>query len=127
MKIRREQFDRMLQHDEKAFVDMIINHLQEESPELVEDIPTDELQEMVSNGIARARTYGLYSDEDLVAFVSVMFEIAPNFDEHPAIHRVLRDDTIPIEQRFDSLFERVPDEAWETLSKRHLFCLSISV
>lgn len=119
MIIRRKQFDDFLQHDEPKFIDMFIEHLQEQSPELVEDIPLDDLHAMVANGIARARSHGLYTDEDLMAFVAVMFEIAPNFDEHPAIRRVLADNSIPLEKRFDALFEKVPDEAWEEAEENY--------
>lgn len=114
MKIKSGQLDQFLQHDEEAFVDMIINEfLKVNMPELVEDIPIDGLQEMVSNGLAKARSYGFYNDGDLIAFIAVMFETAPNFDEQPEIQKALTDTSIPIEQRFDSIFTQAPGEAWE--------------
>jgi hypothetical protein len=48
-----------------------------------------------------------------------MFEIAPNFDEHPAIQRVLGDKLIPADKRFDLLFEIVPDEAWDGVEENY--------
>jgi hypothetical protein len=112
MKIPKKQWDRLLQHDPEAFVDSIIEFLDQESPELVEDVPRDSLREMVANGITRARSHGFHTDEDLMAFVAVMFEIAPNFDEHPEILRALRDETVPLEERFDAIFDTVSQEAW---------------
>lgn len=111
-KVPRSQLDAMLQIDENSFVSFIIEHLGQESPELIDGISTETLREMVSNGLARGRSHGLRNSGDLTAFVSVMFEIAPNFDEQPAIRRALGDETIPIDERFDSIFERVPDTAW---------------
>ena len=119
LKIRDEQFDAFLPQDDEDLIDLIVRHLRQESPELIEGIPADSLRDMVRNGIARARSHGLRSAEDLAAFVSVMFEIAPNFDEHPAIRRVLRDESIPVDERFDQLFERVSDEEWEEADRSY--------
>lgn len=113
MKIPQKQWDHLLQQDSDTFVDTIIEFLDLESPELVEDIPRDSLREMVANGVIRARGHGYHTDEDLMAFVAVMFEIAPNFDEHPEIRKALRDETVPMEERFDSIFDRVRHQAWD--------------
>jgi hypothetical protein len=75
------------------------------------------LREMVTNGLARARSYDLEKPQDLTAFVAIMFDISPNFDEQPDIQRALRDKSIPIEQRFNTMIERVPDKAWEEASR----------
>lgn len=117
--ISEEQLNTFLLHDEPAFVDFIIEHLNEESPELIDRLPLDTLREMVRNGISRAKKYGLHSPEDITAFVAVMFEIAPNFDEQPEIHQVLRDERILIDKRFDSIFEKVSDEAWEEADRNY--------
>lgn len=117
--IRKEQEDTFLLNDGEEFIDFIIEHLQDESPELIYRIPHDTLREMIHNGLKRAKGHGLSSPEDLTAFVSVMFEIAPNFDEQPDIRRVLRDENVPANERFDSIFERVSDEAWEEADQNY--------
>lgn len=119
MDIRKEQYDEFLQADAARFVSLIVDHLQQESPELVRDLPVPELREMVANGLVRARGHGLRADGDLMAFVSVMFETAPNFDEHPAIRRVLQDPSIPPNERLDAIFTRVPGRAWEEAEQRY--------
>ncbi len=113
MKINKEQFDHFLQHNEPAFIKTIVQHLQTESPELVDEISDEGLSEMVGNGLIRARSHGFHTDEDLMAFVAVMFEIAPNFDEQPDIQRVLSDSSIPLTNRFNALFDESLDQAWE--------------
>jgi len=118
LKVRKGQFDAFLS-DEEGFISFIIGHLCEESPELIERIPPDDLREMVRNGLARARSHGLRSPGDLAAFVSIMFEIAPNFDEHPAIRQALDDARVPVDKRIDTLFERVPEKAWEEAEKNY--------
>ncbi|KHD07819.1 hypothetical protein PN36_20755 [Candidatus Thiomargarita nelsonii] len=72
---------------------------------------------MVTNGLTRARCYDLEKPQDLTAFVAIMFDISPNFDEQPDIQRALRDKSVPIEQRFNTMIERVPDKAWEEASR----------
>jgi len=113
MKIRPEQIDAFLPKDEHEVVNFIVKHLQSESPELIDRIPLDGLREMVGNGVARARTHGLSSLADLTGFVSIMFEIAPNFDVIPAIRSVLRDPNVPPDERFSKLFTKELNAAWE--------------
>ncbi len=117
LKIRKEQVDAFLPRTDREVVDFIVGHLREESPELIERLPADVLREMVGNGVGRARGHGLRRLEDLTAFVSIMFEIAPDFDEQPALRRVLRDDNIPADERMDRLFAPELDEAWEEAAR----------
>jgi hypothetical protein len=113
LKIRKEQLAAFLPKNDREIIDFIIKHLQDESPELIDRIPEDGLREMVGNGIKRARKYNLTSLADLTGFVSIMFEIAPNFDEILEIQNVLCNQNVPPETRFSMLFERELDEAWE--------------
>ena len=111
--IRKEQMDQMLTHDESRLIDFVVGHVQRECRDSVRDIDPRSLREMVSNGMTRARRHGLTGPRDLTAFVAIMFEIAPNFDDQPDIRRALGDSSVLIEQRFDRMLERVPDWAWE--------------
>lgn len=113
MKIRKDLYDHYLQQDEEEFVDLIIEHLKTESPELVANLPDVSFREMIANGLAKARSYGLNIDEHLIGFVSIMFTIAPNFDENAEIHKVLTDQSIAVDDRFKALFEKTLDHAWE--------------
>lgn len=117
LKIRQEQKDAFLPKTDEERIDFIIEHLHEESPERIEDLSPDTLREMVANGIARARSHGLQSLYNLTAFVSIMFEIAPNFDDEPELRQVLRDDNVSVDERFDKLFEPEHDEAWTRAGK----------
>lgn len=113
MLIRQEQMDAFLPQTDEEIIEFIIDHLQEESPESIDRIPPDSLREMVGNGVRRARTHNLSSLGNLTAFVSLMFEIAPNFDEQPDIKQRLEDERVPIEENFDRLFEPELDDAWQ--------------
>ncbi len=113
LQIRSEQFTAFLPKNDQEIINFIIRHLQEESPELIDRIPLDGLKEMVGNGIVRAKKHGLSSLADLTGFVSIMFEIAPNFDLVPEIYSVLNNPNIPPDKRFSMLFEKELDRAWE--------------
>lgn len=115
LKIRKEQFAAFAPKTDDEIIDFIVAHLRTESADLVERLPS--LPEMVRNGVARARSHGLRSLEDLTAFVSIMFEVAPNFDEHPALREALEDESVEVDERLDGLFDSELDEAWEEAAR----------
>ncbi len=117
MKIRPEQFEAFEPKDDQEIVKFIVLHLQEASPDLVDRIPPSGLCEMVANGLARARGHDLNSLGDLAAFVSIMFEIAPNFDEHPALLQALRGKSTSPDALLDRLFVKELDQAWEEVDR----------
>lgn len=119
MIIRKSQFSQYLQEDESAFILLIGGHIRQEQPDMTACLSDDTLNEMISTGFERARSYGFRSDEDLTAFVCVMFEIAPNFDEQPELNQALSNTSIPINRRFDSLFEPRYDWAWQEAEKHY--------
>lgn len=107
---RMEQF---LTGNEDHFIDFLVGHVKRACADCVRDIEPISLREMVTNALARARSHGLTRAKDLTAFVAIMFEIAPNFDEQPQIRAALADPRVPLEQRFEKMLEQVPDWAWE--------------
>lgn len=102
IKLRSEQLDHMQQQDPERFVAQIAEHLRELHETT---FPDSTLQRMVKLGLARARSHGLHSDAQLLAFVSLMYEIAPNFDQQPLIRRILEDTSQPIDVRWELLFD----------------------
>ncbi|MEK9149334.1 MAG: hypothetical protein AAB267_04735 [Candidatus Desantisbacteria bacterium] len=119
LEIRKEQEDAFLLHDEEAFIDFIIEHLRNEHYDYVSDMPTSTLHEMVCNGLVRARSHGLISAENLSAFVALMFVMAPNFDEHPVLQKILDDETIPVDQRLDRLLVDELNSCWEEVEENY--------
>jgi hypothetical protein len=63
--------------------------------------------------IARAVRYDLTWDTSITAFVAIMFAVAPNFDEQPAIRAVMNDERVPPNLRIDALWDRTTDDDWE--------------
>lgn len=112
LKIRDSQLDAFKPSGDDEVLDFVVEHLECEHRRLVASIPPEDLREMAANGIRRARSHGFSTAADLAAFVAIMFVIAPNFDEHPAIRSALRDDSDRPGDRFDRVFDRAPDSAW---------------
>lgn len=115
LKISKEQFEAFMPKTDEEIVEFIAGHLREEIPEVVGKLPS--LPEMVRSGVERARWHGLRSLGDLTAFVSIMFEVAPTFDEHPELKRVLDDEDVPAGERLDALFDEELEGAWEEAAR----------
>lgn len=67
----------------------------------------------VRHCIARARSYGLSWESSITAFVLHMLSIGPEFDKQPVIQRVLRDESIPVDDRMTAMLGLVDDDDWE--------------
>lgn len=129
LKIRSEQFEVFQPVAEAAFVRRIVEYLREHHSDtvvqlpneviLVKQISDERLQAMVRNAVTRARSYGMDWESTVTAFVVLMFVAAPNFDRHPLIERVLRDERASANSRIDQLWERTSDENWEAARKNY--------
>lgn len=86
---------------------------------LVNSIPDETLYAMIKTGIAGARSYGMRWESSLGAFVVLMFVAAPNFDDHPLIQRILKDESIGPDSRIDQLWERTTDQNWEAIQQNY--------
>lgn len=118
--IRQEQIDALIMGDEDEFVEFLVKHIKDEDPELEKERDDETLREMVRGGIRRAKSHELSTSEDLTAFVSIMFEIAPNFDEQAEIKAVLKDEKTPPNERIEKLWTPlVTDESWEEAEKNY--------
>ena len=127
--IRAEQFEVFQPVAEAAFVRRVVEHLRETHSTVVVQLPNEvvpikhisgeKLFRVVRSGIARARAYGIDWESSVTAFVVLMFIAAPNFDEHPLIQRILKDDRVPANSRIDQLWERTSDENWEVIRKNY--------
>jgi hypothetical protein len=129
LKIRPEQFAVFQPVAERAFVRRLVEHLRDHHPEvvvrfasevwLVKQLGDAKIYALVGNAIARARALGLDWESSITAFVALMFVVAPNFDEHPLIQRVLKDERVPANSRLEQLWERTTEENWEAARKNY--------
>ncbi len=111
--IREQQIQHFIAENEEELIALIVQITRESNADKLADYDDQTLEKMVKIGIGRAKIYELTRAEDIAAFVAVMFEIAPNFDEQEQIKTVLADTTFPRAERFYQLFERVSEEDWK--------------
>jgi hypothetical protein len=112
--IRQEQIDALIKGSDEEFVEFLVGHVRAEFPEKAAERDDETLRAMVKGGIERAESHGFTTAEDITAFISIMFEIAPNFDEQTQIKAVLDDEKFPPEDRIERLWSPlVTDENWE--------------
>lgn len=127
--IRAKQLEVFRPVAESAFVRRVVAHLRDQHADaviqlpnevvLVKQISDERLRRMAAAGIARAREYGMDWESSITAFVVLMVVVAPNFDQHPLIERVLRDERVPANSRGDQLWERTSEENWEVVRKNY--------
>ena len=127
--IRPEQFEAFQPVAEAAFVRRIVELLREENGEAVVQLPNEivlvrqlsdgRLYPIVRAGIARARKYGMDWESSITPFIVLMFVVAPNFDGHPLIQRILNDEKVDANSRVDELWERTSDDNWDAARKNY--------
>jgi hypothetical protein len=129
LNIRSEQLEVFNPTAERAFQRRVVEYLREnhagvavqfpDGVTTVVKIPEDKLSEIVRIGLERARNYGMTWESSLCAFVVLMFVAAPNFDEHPLIERVLKDESVEPDSRIDQLWERTSEQNWEAVKQKY--------
>ena len=127
--IRSEHLEAFQPVADDIFASEVVNYLRENHGDAevalpngtceVADIPDDVLQEMVLTGIGRARKYGMTWESSLASYVVLMFEAAPNFDSHPLVQRVLRDENIEPDERMEQLLEQTTEQNWEAVRENY--------
>lgn len=97
----------------------IEQHLKESHKKTVHEIPEDILHQMIMSGIKRADQYELNTQSSVTAFVAIMFEVAPNFDEQPRFKAVLNDKRLDPDARMQQLIQPIYEQDWEKASQNY--------
>jgi hypothetical protein len=111
--IREEQIQHFIAADENRLAEIICLILRALNEDRVAGYDDEKLERMVEIGIERAKSHELTKAEDVAAFVTVMFEIAPQFDEQAEIKAVLSNPSFPPRDRFYQIFETVSEAGWQ--------------
>lgn len=127
--LRPEQVEAFENVAEAAFEQRVVEYLRENHPDEVVRLPSketcvaeltdEELRRMVRHGIKRARGYGQTWESSITSFIVLMFTIAPNFDEHPLIRRVLKDKEIAADLRLEEIWDYTTEENWEAAHRNY--------
>ena len=117
-RLRPEQLAIFQAEAEQDFVNRLAWHLKENHARAIEGLDDQVLEERIRAGLKRARRYEISEEATLASFVGLMFEFAPNFDEHPRMQAILMDRRIPPDDRIHELVEEATDSDWDDV--RHL-------
>lgn len=102
---------------DRDLVKVIYWHLRNHHAKAVQYLDKAVLEGRIHFSITKARRYALGSVADLAGFTALMFELAPNFDEHPSFRSVLMDPAVPPEGKMRRLSQVISDREWnEALS-----------
>ena len=115
--VRQEQIRHFIGKDDSEVIKRIGQAIRASDSKNLGIFDNKKLEAMVEIGIERAKSHGLELAEDLAAFVGLMFEVAPNFDEEEEIKAALEDTNLVPSDRLAQLWERTSDEAWEGAEK----------
>lgn len=87
-------------------------HLRGHHSRAVQYIPAPTLEARIGVAVEKARRYGLMTVPDIAGYAALMFELSPNFDEHPSFKKVLEDWRIPPEVKLKKLSQNITQEDW---------------
>ncbi|MES2962771.1 MAG: DUF4123 domain-containing protein [Bdellovibrionota bacterium] len=102
---------------DRDLVKVIYWHLRNHHAKSVQFVDKVTLEIRVGYSIEKARRYGLGTISDLAGFAALMFELAPNFDEHPSFKRVLEDPSLPPDAKMRKLSHTISDREWSEATR----------
>jgi hypothetical protein len=79
----------------------------------VKDLPDAVLLRLIATALQRGQSHGLTWQSTLNAFTTLMFKVAPNFDQHPKIAAALAPDMRPPDFRMLELPGIVTPVEWQ--------------
>jgi hypothetical protein len=77
------------------------------------------LRMLIANGIERACQHKLEFESNQMAFVVLMFLVAPNFDEYPPVARILKAHEQIADFRFHRVWEDLTDADWQNAKRNY--------
>jgi len=116
IQLRESQLKLCAEAIDRDLVKVIYWHMRNHHSRPVQFLGRDELEARVQVAIQCARRYGLGTISDLAGYTALMFELAPNFDEHPSFKRVLEDRTVPNETKMRRLSQVISDAEWNEVA-----------
>ncbi|HTK26661.1 MAG TPA: hypothetical protein VL327_08890 [Pyrinomonadaceae bacterium] len=124
--VRREQLDVMQAVAEANFERQLARHLRESYPQSIVKLPDggefavgdlleDTLTHLIRIGIAKARRYEMSQQSSIASFVALMFDVAPNFDEHRLCEVLFGDEEKPPDARMEDILTVLTEKNWEAI------------
>ena len=102
---------------DRDLIKVIYWHLRNHHPRCVQFLDKATLQSRVKYALIKGRGYKLMTVSDLAGYTALMFELSPNFDQHPSFKRILQDNAIPPEAKMRRLSQVITDREWDEAIK----------
>ncbi|XXT25187.1 hypothetical protein WME94_27000 [Sorangium sp. So ce429] len=116
--MRAAQMEALEDARARAAVPELVRWLRERFPDDVAAISPDALARRVEGAVALARCHDLASWEAVTAFVSLVLLVGPRFTELPPVRALLRDASVPPDERMARVLERITDRQWRSAERR---------
>jgi hypothetical protein len=115
MKLRKDQLDALNRQQEIDYQVRLTDFLREQFPDAAQE-PLNRLRAEVGAQIVRARSYGLFTEQEIANYVLSAWLLGQDFDqEFPAAREVLM---APISGNMKSVFlEKWTEELFKTLEE----------
>jgi len=130
MVIRKAQMDAMKPLAETGFHSRVVDYVKQNCA--VAGLTEDALGQRITFAINRARGQKLITEQGITAFVALMFNLSPNFDDELQIQLILRNTKVPEPDRIRQLVLNVSAQTWRTVATArrdeiwHFKALSVS-
>ncbi len=110
--LERTQLEACTAAIEQDLIKVIYWHLRNYHAKAIQHLNRAQLEARIAISVERGRSYGFQTISDLAGFSALMFELAPNFDEHPSFRRILLDsETLP-ELKLRRLSQQISEKDW---------------
>ena len=117
--IRTEQLDAMQETIDVALLADICDHLSQRHAASIEGYSDDLLDELIWEGMKRARRFGIRRGKHIRVFVTIMFLTAPNFWELEKARNILTEEGTPEDRKMERLANEMTDDGWEQARDLH--------
>lgn len=119
VQLRESQLKLCAEAIDKDLVKVIHWHLRNHHSKAVQFLDRGNLEARVQVTIQIARRYGLGTISDLAGFAALMFELAPNFYQHPSFKKVLEDGSLSADVKMRKLSQVISDKEWNEAAEAY--------
>ena len=116
--IRDAQLNALAEAAERVFLEEVVAYVLRVAPHAAHGLTDEEMRRRARAGLRRASRHGFSQRGPLKVFICLMFEVAPNFDEHPVIRAHLAAEPLDEGRRIRRLIVRVTDEQWAEAARQ---------
>ncbi|MQY46488.1 DUF4123 domain-containing protein [Rhizobiales bacterium RZME27] len=97
-------------------IDSVVNYLFDYFPDSRNLFTLSHMQIMAEAALIKARHYKIFTEAEICAFAALMWRFSPNFDDVPALKKVLVLPA-PAEERLEILYTRTPQRYWNAAER----------